>query len=293
GAIAAMENDRVLDGDCLAQLRTIPDASVHMVITSPPYNLGVSYDAYDDRLSRDEYRAWLMQVWAEVKRVLVSGGRFALNVAPTSIKNFHPIHYDLASDLMRLGFIMRTEILWYKQTIYRRTAWGSWKSARNPHVMPSWEYVLVFCKDKWELDGNARDADITREEFIRFSDGFWYIPPETRRNGHPAPFPEELIRRLIKFYTFRGNVVLDPFGGTGTVALVARQTGRHFIHIDHSREYNQIARERIATAHVESLGKDDTRGEAGAAAAARVEPSMPASLRDEIAQARAKRKRRL
>jgi len=274
--------DQILEGDCIEQLRSLPDASVHMAITSPPYNVGIAYATYDDRRAYEDYRAWLMQVWTEVKRVLVSGGRFALNVAPTSIKNFRPIHYDLAADLMRLGFIMRTEILWYKQTIYRRTAWGSWKSARNPHIMPSWEYVLVFCKDKWELDGDAKDADITRDEFIRFSDGFWYIPPQTRRNGHPAPFPEELIYRLVKFYSFRGNVVLDPFGGTGTVGVVARRTGRHFIHIDVSSEYNQIARERIAATQQLMPVTDPHGDEASVDEAERSEPTMPASSQQEI-----------
>ncbi len=274
--------DQILEGDCIEQLRALPDASVHMAITSPPYNVGINYATYDDRRAYEDYRAWLMQGWAELKRVLVSGGRFALNVAPTSIKNFRPIHYDLAADLMQLGFIMRTEILWYKQTIYRRTAWGSWKSARNPHIMPSWEYVLVFCKDKWDLAGDAKDADITRDEFIRYSDGFWYIPPQTRRNGHPAPFPEELIYRLIKFYTFRGNIVLDPFGGTGTVAVVARRTGRHYIHIDISAEYNQIARARIAATQPTVVAPDANADEASEAEARHVEPTMPASLKQEI-----------
>jgi DNA modification methylase len=174
----------------------------------------------------------------------------------------------MAAQLRGLGFIMRTEILWYKQTMRRRTAWGSWKNPRNPHILPSWEYVLVFSKGSWALEGERKQADIAGEEFIKFSDGFWQIAPEskgrqpflkslypprrgrsspkTRSDGHPAPFPEELIYRLIKFYTYRGNVVLDPFGGTGTVAVVAKKTGRRFIHVDISRKYCQIAKKRLA-----------------------------------------------
>jgi len=237
--------DQIITGDCKEVMKKIPSDSIHFAITSPPYNVGIDYDAYHDKLEHEVYRNWLKDVWKELKRILVPGGRFALNVAPTSIKNFRPIHYDLAKDLMDAGFIMRTEILWYKQTIYRRTAWGSWKTPANPHIMPSWEYVLVFSKDRWNLDGNAQDADVTSEEFIEFSDGFWFIQPETQRNGHPAPFPEELVYRLIKFYSYKGNVVLDMFGGTGTVAYVAAKTGRHYIHIDISEEYNEIARHRI------------------------------------------------
>ena len=242
---------------------------MHLAITSPPYNVGLEYDGHNDQMPHEKYLDWLLPVWKQLHRVLVPGGRFALNIAPTSIKDFRPIHYDMARQLRELGFIMRTEILWYKQTMRRRTAWGSWKSPHNPHIVPSWEYVLVFSKGSWTLDGNKRDADITGDEFIRFSDGFWEIVPETRgrqpflnslypprrgrksvehgakSEGHPAPFPEELIYRLIKFYSYKGNVVLDPFGGTGTVAVVAKKTGRHFIHVDVSKKYCQIAARRL------------------------------------------------
>jgi len=192
----------------------------------------------------------MREVWLETKRILVPGGRFALNIAPTSIKNFRPIHHDFANQLRNIGMIMRTEIIWYKQTMGRRTAWGSWKSPANPHVVPSWEYVLVFCKDSWTLSSQSKNADITADEFMRFSDGFWYIPPESQRRGHPTPFPEELVYRLIKFYTYRDNIVLDMFGGTGTVAVVAFKTGRHYIHIDISEKYCKIAEERLRAARL-------------------------------------------
>jgi DNA modification methylase len=260
--------DQVICGDSRDILRRMPDACVHLAITSPPYNVGLQYDSHVDEMPYADYLAWLSEFWTELYRVLAPGGRFALNVAPTSIKDFRPIHYDLARELMRIGFIMRTEILWYKQTMRRRTAWGSWKSPRNPHMVPSWEYVLVFSKGSWTLEGRKEDADITAEEFIRYSDAFWPIAPETRgrqpflkslyppRSGrkapakkegaHPAPFPEELIKRLVRFYCYKGNVVLDPFGGTGTVAAVARRFDRHFVHLDISEKYCAIAAERIA-----------------------------------------------
>jgi DNA modification methylase len=218
--------DQIICGDCLAVMSQIPDNTVHLAITSPPYNLGINYDVHNDVLAYEEYLDWMNKVWIETKRVLVPGGRFALNIAPTSIKAFRPIHHDFANQLRQMGMIMRTEIVWYKQTMKRRTAWGSWKSPANPHIVPSWEYVLVFSKGSWTLDGNGGEADITSDEFMRYSDGFWYIPPESQRRGHPTPFPEELIYRLIKFYTYKDNVVLDMFGGTGTVAVVAYKTSR-------------------------------------------------------------------
>ncbi len=242
--------DQIIYGDCLEVMSQIPDETVHLAVTSPPYNLGIDYDNHDDSLAYDNYLEWMKKVWIETKRVLVPGGRFALNIAPTSIKNFRPIHHDFSNQLREIGMIMRTEIIWYKQTMGRRTAWGSWMSPSNPHIIPSWEYVLVFCKDSWTLDGNKKERDITDDEFMRFSDGFWYIPPESQRRGHPTPFPEMLIYRLIKFYTYKGNIILDMFGGTGTVAVVAQKTGRHFIHIDISQKYCQIAEQRLETARM-------------------------------------------
>ncbi|RLC60282.1 MAG: site-specific DNA-methyltransferase [Chloroflexi bacterium] len=242
--------DRIICGDCLEVMSQIPDGTVQLAITSPPYNLGISYDNHDDSLAYESYLEWMKKVWVETNRILVPGGRFALNIAPTSIKNFRPIHHDFSNQLREIGMTMRTEIIWYKQTMGRRTAWGSWKSPSNPHIVPSWEYILIFCKDSWTLDGDAKDIDITSDEFKRFSDGFWYIPPESQRRGHPTPFPEELIYRLIKFYTYKGNIVLDMFGGTGTVAVVAQKTGRRFIHIDISERYCQIAQQRLETARI-------------------------------------------
>lgn len=267
--------DQIICGDARAVLHALPSRCIHLAITSPPYNVGLQYDAHDDKMPYDEYLKWLVPFWKELHRVLVPGGRFALNIAPTSIKDFRPVHYHMARDLMKLGFIMRTEILWYKQVMRRRTAWGSFRRPSNPHIIPSWEYVLVFSKGSWDLPGDKADADITSEEFIKFSDGFWQIPPETRgrqpfldslypprrkgrdsqeaaerqaagkKEGHPAPFPEELIYRLIKFYSYRGNVVLDPFGGIGTVATVAHRTGRHYVHLDLSKKYCAVAAERV------------------------------------------------
>lgn len=259
--------DQIICGDSKAILHAMPDECVHLAITSPPYNVGLQYDSHNDKMPYEEYLQWLTGFWSELKRILVPGGRFALNIAPTSIANFRPIHYHMARDLQHLGFIMRTEILWYKQTMRRRTAWGSWKSPSNPHMVPSWEYVLVFSKGQWNLEGNKADADITGPEFIKYSDAFWPIQPETRgrqpflnslyppkrgrkepeaKEGHPAPFPEELIYRLIKFYSYKNNVVLDPFGGTGTVAAVAARTNRHYVHLDLSQRYCAIAAERVA-----------------------------------------------
>lgn len=245
-----LQPDQIIHGDALHSMQKIPSGFVHMAITSPPYNVGLDYTKHKDDMSYVEYLDWLETVFRELYRVLVDGGRFALNIAPTGIRDFTLTHHDITSRLRDIGFIPRTEILWYKQNIRKRTAWGSWKSPSNPHILPSWEYVYVFSKGSMKLQGNVADADITDNEFKDFSDGFWHIQPETKRNGHPAPFPEELIYRLIKYYTYRGNIILDMFGGTGTTALVARKNGRQFYHIDTSKEYCKVTLARISSLYM-------------------------------------------
>ncbi len=239
------ELNKILCGDVLDEMKKIPDNTIHLAITSPPYNVGKNYDNHNDKMSYHDYLNWLLKIWTETKRVLVPGGRFALNIAPTGIRDFVPLHHDFTNQFRQLGMKFRTEIIWYKQTMLKRTAWGSFKSPANPHIVPSWEYVLIFSKDKNRLDGDKKMADISKDEFMNFSDGFWQISPETRRKGHPAPFPEKLIYRLIKFYSYKDNNVLDMFGGTGTVAAVAAKAGRNFIHIDISPQYCEVAKNRI------------------------------------------------
>lgn len=251
--------DQVICGDALKELARIPDASVHLAVTSPPYNVGVFYDRYRDDLAYAEYRLWLSRVWKELYRILVRGGRFVLETAPTSIANFYPIHTDLTNDARAAGFQFRAEIVWYKQNMTApRTAWGSFRSPGHPHVIPSWEYVNVLHKLDWKLPGSREDVDITSQEFVEWSDAMWAISPDTSRPGdHPAAFPEELVERVLRFFTFRGQTVVDPFGGTGTVALVAKETGRHFIHIDHSQEYCKVATRRVDAV---AFGQDGRRG---------------------------------
>ncbi|MFA5019805.1 MAG: site-specific DNA-methyltransferase [Candidatus Pacearchaeota archaeon] len=242
--ISSFQN-KIICGDVLEIMKKMPSNSVHLAITSPPYNVGKDYDNHNDKMDYQEYLNWLNEVWKETQRVLVNGGRFCLNIAPTGIRDFVPIHHDFANQLRKLGMKFRTEIVWYKQTMLKRTAWGSFKSPANPHIVPSWEYVLIFQKDGVRLEGSQKDIDITKEEFMKFSDGMWYISPETKRNGHPAPFPDELVYRLIKFYSYKGNNILDMFGGTGTVAIVSNKNDRNFIHIDISEEYCKTAKERL------------------------------------------------
>lgn len=237
--------EKIVTWDCLEVVTKIPKDFVSLIITSPPYNLNLNYDTYTDNLSHEDYLSWMKSIWVECQRVLRPWWRLIINIAPTWISSFVPLHIDMVNICREIWLTFRTEILRYKQTIRNRTARGSWKSPRNPHVLPSREYVLVFQKDQPHLDGNKEDSDITAEEFKMRTDAFWYIPPEKNRKWHPAPFPEELIRRLVKLYSYRNDIIMDPFWWTWTVAYIAKTHHRQFIHIDISNDYNKIAKERL------------------------------------------------
>ncbi|MEW5938809.1 MAG: site-specific DNA-methyltransferase [Chloroflexota bacterium] len=227
------------------QMTALPDASVHLMVTSPPYNVGKDYD---EDLSLKEYLAFLKRVWAETYRVLVPGGRACINVANLGRKPYIPLHAMLIADLTELGFLMRGEIIWDKAaSASASTAWGSWQSAANPTLRDTHEYILVFSKGSFRretLDG--RENTITKEEFLESTKSVWNFSAESARKvGHPAPFPVELPYRLIQLYTFSGEVVLDPFMGSGQTALAALKAGRHFVGYEINEEYLKLAAKRI------------------------------------------------
>ncbi len=225
-------------------MEELPDASVHFMITSPPYNVTKEYD---ENLTLGEYRALLKQVMKETYRVLVSGGRACINVANVGRKPYIPLHAFLAEDMIELGFAMRGEIIWNKgSSAGPSTAWGSWKSASNPTLRDVHEYILIFSKGDFSRNGKEHQSTISREEFLEFTKSIWTFPAESaRRVGHPAPFPVELPRRLIQLYSFVGDVVLDPFVGSGSTCLAALECGRHFVGYEKKPSYVQLAQRRI------------------------------------------------
>lgn len=227
------------------QMTALPDCSVHLMVTSPPYNVGKEYDA---NLTLAEYLDFLQRVWREVHRVLVPGGRACINVANLGRKPYLPLHAYIIHGMLELGFLMRGEIIWNKAaSASASTAWGSWRSAANPTLRDVHEYILIFCKDSFRrANPQQRPATISKEEFLEYSKSVWSFPAESaRRVGHPAPFPIELPRRLIQLYTFAGEVVLDPFMGSGQTALAARQCGRHFVGYETEPAYVALAESRI------------------------------------------------
>ncbi len=227
------------------KMEELPDNSVHLMVTSPPYNVGKEYD---EDLTLEEYREFLRRVWSEVRRVLVPGGRACINIANLGRKPYIPLHAFIVQDMLDLGFLMRGEIIWNKASSGgSSTAWGSWLSPKNPTLRDVHEYILVFSKDTFTRKSPApRRSTITREEFLEFTKSVWTFPAEpATKVGHPAPFPVELPYRLIQLYTFEGEVVLDPFMGSGQTAIAALRAGRHYIGYEISQEYVELAEARI------------------------------------------------
>ncbi|MCS7305558.1 MAG: site-specific DNA-methyltransferase [Thermoguttaceae bacterium] len=226
------------------RMEELPDCSVHLMVTSPPYNVGKEYD---DDLTLEEYRAFLKRVWKEVYRVLVPGGRACINIANLGRKPYIPLHAFIIQDMMELGFLMRGEVIWNKASSGSpSTAWGSWCSAKNPTLRDIHEYILIFSKGMFARGGPARKSTIAREEFLEFTKSVWTFPAEpASKIGHPAPFPIELPYRLIQLYTFEGEVVLDPFMGSGQTAIAALKTRRHYVGYEINPEYVKLSERRI------------------------------------------------
>src|SRR3989344_1902102 len=221
----------------------LPDSSIHLMITSPPYNVGKDYDK---DLSLDEYLSMLKRVFSEVKRVLVTGGRVCINVANLGRKPYIPLHSHIIKIMSELGFLMRGEIIWDKSSSAgSSTAWGSWQSAKNPTLRDVHEYILIFSKDNYSRENKKKDT-ITRDEFIQFTKSIWNFKAASAKSiGHPAPFPEELPRRLMELYSFENDVVLDTFIGSGQTAIAAIKAKRNYVGYDIDKTYCELAEKRI------------------------------------------------
>ncbi len=223
----------------------LPDRSVHLMVTSPPYNVGKEYD---DDLTHSQYMRLIGNVMKETFRVLVDGGRALVNIANLGRKPYIPLHAYLIEQASLAGFYMRGEIIWNKSAgAGTSTAWGSWMSPSNPTLRDTHEYILVFQKPPFGRKPlSGREPTITKEDFLEFTKSVWVFAPQSAKQvGHPAPFPEELPRRAIELYTFSNEIILDPFMGTGTSALAAVKNNRHFVGYEISNSYVELAKKRL------------------------------------------------
>ena len=223
----------------------LPDNSIHLMVTSPPYNVG---KVYDRNLSLSEYRLLLKAVFSEVYRVLVPGGRACVNVANLGRKPYIPLHSYIIEDMLDIGYLMRGEIIWNKaSSASPSTAWGSWLSAANPTLRDIHEYILVFCKQTFARKTlTRRQNTISKNEFLEFTKSVWTFPAESARKiGHPAPFPIELPHRLIQLYTFKDEVILDPFVGSGSTCVATSKAKRFYVGYDIEKKYVDLAERRV------------------------------------------------
>ena len=238
----------VINGD--SKSMPLPDNCVHLVVTSPPYNAS---KAYDEDLSLTEYLSMLHDVFAECYRVLAPGGRMVVNVANLGRKPYIPLTSHVNLIMHEIGFMHRGEVIWDKSASAGSScAWGSFQSASNPCLRDIHEYLLMFSKGDYKLPrskserAEGRIDTIGKEEFIQQTKSIWSFATESaKRVNHPAPFPVELPKRCIEMFTFVGDVVLDPFLGSGTTAVAAKMTGRKYVGCDLSAEYCAIAEDRL------------------------------------------------
>lgn len=228
------------------KMKELPDNSVHLMITSPPYNASKEYD---QNLTLKEYLSLLENVFADTFRVLVNGGRACVNVANLGRKPYIPLSDYVSKMMIDIGYNMRGEIIWNKgSSASPSTAWGSWQSAANPILRDVHEYILIFSKGSYSRERGNKINSITKEQFMEWTFSVWNMKAVSARSiGHPAPFPEELPYRLIQMYSFKNDIILDPFMGSGQTAIAALKSERKYIGYDVSKEYIELAEKRIAS----------------------------------------------
>ena len=270
--------DGCIEGDA-RHMRQIPDSSIALIVTSPPYFVGKEYE---DSIAADsdvripttyfDYLEMLDSVFSECVRVLEPGGRIAINVANLGRKPYRSLSADVIRLLEDQGLLLRGEIIWQKSRGSSGScAWGSFRSAANPALRDTTERIIVASKGRFDRAktpaaraelGLPHKSTLPTDEFMEATLDVWDMHAESaRRVRHPAPFPVELPRRLIDLYTFEGDAVLDPFMGSGTTLVAAVLTDRRGVGFDLDPEYVQVARERIKTARARVWAHRQPAGE--------------------------------
>ena len=224
---------------------TLYSESIDLTVTSPPYNVGLSYDeSTDDGMSYDDYMKFTKKWLSNVLHWTRPTGRLCLNVGLDKNKNGkRPVCADITQLALDVGWKYHATVIWNEGTMSRHTAWGSWLSASAPHVIAPVEVIIILYKDEWRRNRSG-ETTITKSEFMSWTKGVWQFGG-AKKNGHPAPFPRELPRRCIRLFSYIDDVVFDPFAGSGTTLVEAICCGRDAIGVEISGQYHKIAMSRI------------------------------------------------
>lgn len=225
------------------------DESLDLIITSPPYNVNLGdnkykkqgYDVYKDNREHAEYIGWLKNIFGMICAKSKDSARLCINIGDGQNGRV-PTHSDIIQAMCQIGWRPYATIMWDKNTTSARTAWGSFQSPSCPSFPSPYEYILIFYKNDKNI--GKGETDLTKEEFVEWAYGKWTFPCNKNKN-HPAAFPEELPKRLIKMLSYPGATVYDPFAGSGTTCKAAKDLKRQFIGSEISEEYFNIAKKRI------------------------------------------------
>jgi DNA modification methylase len=234
-------NDNVLT------TKYISNKSIDLIVTSPPYNVDIEYNSHNDKLSYRDYlnfsKNWLSRCFEWLK----DDGRFCLNIPLDKNKGGQQsVGADLTTIAKDIGFKYHSTVVWNEGNISRRTAWGSWLSASAPYVIAPVELIVILYKKTWKKTSGSRESDITKEEFMGWTNGLWTFSGESKKKiGHPAPFPVELPRRCIKLFSFVRDTILDPFMGSGSTLIAAYLSKRKGIGVEIDKNYCELAKQRL------------------------------------------------
>lgn len=233
----------------ILKTESIREESIDLIVTSPPYNVNIKYNSYDDTMSHDNYLSFTREWLAKCYKFIKKDGRFCLNIPLDKNKGGQQSTCaDITTIAKQVGFKYHSTIIWNEQNISRRTAWGSWLSATAPYVIAPVEVIVVLYKKEWKKTSGSRKSDVTKKEFMEWTNGVWNFMGESKKRvGHPAPFPVELPRRCIKLFSFVGDTILDPFLGSGSTLIACLQTGRQGIGVEIDKKYCELAKKRLMT----------------------------------------------